>query len=326
MNRRDARLRDESGARDKLGLGTALRTWGLRHAQVFFYSLGQLWRTPLSLLMTATVIGIALALPTGLHVLLQNAQRLSDGWDGAAKISVFFGLPTLESQVRKVQTDIQQLPEVANVVFISREQALSEFKQQSGFGEALNALTENPLPQVLVVSPKSSTEPTALDQLVERLRALPQVEYVQLDRQWVKRLFAIMAIASRGIDILGGMLALGVVLVIGNTIRLAIQNRREEIVVIKLIGGTDAFIRRPFLYTGFWYGLAGGIMALVFIDGAIALLSGPVERLAGLYHTPFRLYYLDLITITQLLGVSIGLGWMGSWLAVGRHLRAIEPR
>lgn len=327
MKPRDDSLFKESAARDQPGLRTALKTWLLRHAQVFFYSLGQLWRAPMSLLMIAAVIGIALALPTGLQVLLKNAQQLSGGLDGAAKISVFLSTAASEAQAHQLQAQIQQLPEVSAVQFISREQALNEFKQQSGFGEALTSLQDNPLPHALVITPQRiASEPASLDQLAQRLRALPQVELVQLDRQWVKRLFAIMAIMARGIDVLGGMLALGVVLVVGNTIRLAIQNRREEIVVIKLIGGTDAFIRRPFLYTGFWYGLFGGAIALLLISGAISLLAGPVEQLAGLYQTPFRLHTLDFVTVVQLLGISIGLGLAGSWLAVGRHLRAIEPR
>lgn len=327
MTPRDDTIFKDSVTRDQPGLRTSLKTWMLRHAQVFFYSLGQLWRAPMSLLMIAAVIGIALALPTGLHVLLKNAQQLSGGLDGAAKISVFLTTTASETQARQLQSQIQLMPEVSSVQFISRDQALNEFKQQSGFGEALATLQDNPLPHVLVISPQRlASEPANLDQFTQRLRALPQVDLVQLDRQWVKRLFAIMAIIARGIDVLGGMLALGVILVVGNTIRLAIQNRREEIVVIKLIGGTDAFIRRPFLYTGFWYGLFGGLIALLLIGGAMSLLAGPVQQLAGLYQTPFQLHTLDLNTIGQLMGISIGLGLAGSWLAVGRHLRAIEPR
>lgn len=301
--------------------------WLTRHAQVFFYSLGQLWRAPFSLFMTAAVIGIALALPAGLHVLLKNAQQLSGSWDGAPKLSVFLATGASEAHARKLAADIQQLPQVAHVQLITRDTALAEFKQHSGFGDALNALQDNPLPHVLVVTPGATqTDPATLDKLAQQLRVLPQVDTVQLDREWVKRLYAIMAIVARGIDILAAMLAIGVILVVGNTIRLAIQNRREEIVVIKLIGGTDAFIRRPFLYTGFWYGLFGGVIAILLIVVAMWLLRGPVENLTGLYQTAFTLQQLDFATVLILLIVSIGLGLAGSWLAVGRHLREIEPR
>ena len=321
----DTLLKD-AAPREKPGARTAIKTWLLRHAQVFFYSLGQLWRTPFSLLMTAAVIGIALALPTGLHVLLKNAQQLSGGLDGATKLSAFLVTTATEDIARKLRADIQGWPGVSNVEFISREQALTEFKQQSGFGEAITALKENPLPHVLVITPRTPNTPAGLETMAQQLRGLPNIETVQLDRQWVKRLYAIMAIIARGIDVLGGMLGLAVILVVGNTIRLAIQNRRDEIVVIKLIGGTDAFIRRPFLYTGFWYGLFGGVIALMLVYGALAILAGPIDQLAGLYQTPFILRRLDTGTIMSLLAVSIGLGLAGSWLAVGRHLRDIEPR
>jgi cell division transport system permease protein len=134
-----------------------------------------------------------------------------------------------------------------------------------------------------------------------------------------------MDIVSQAVIILGFMISLAVLLVVGNTIRLAIQNRRDEIVIVKLIGGTDAFIRRPFLYTGFWYGLIGGLIALILVYIALLLMSSPVERLAGLYQAPFSLHKMDFGTIITILGLSIGLGLGGSWLAVGRHLREIEP-
>lgn len=326
MNRPEQILH-ETVQRDKPGLITALKTYFLRHAQVFFYSLGQLWRTPFSMLMTAAVIGIALALPTGLHVLLKNAQVISGGWDGVAKLSVFLKTSVSDDQAKHLRNRIRQLPQVADVDFISREQALAEFKRQSGFGDALTALDDNPLPAVLVVTPNlENNNLKAIQALADRLKGDQAVEFTQLDRQWLQRLYGIMAIVGRGVIILGAALALAVILVVGNTIRLAIQNRRQEIVVVKLIGGTDTFIRRPFLYTGFWYGLIGGIIALFLVELALWVINGPVENLAGLYASGFSLHKLDAGTITTLLLLSILLGLGGSWLAVGRHLRDIEPR
>ncbi len=305
---------------------TALKVYLLRHLQVFFYSLGVLSRSPFATLMTAAVIGIALALPSGLHVILNNAQQLSGGWDGAAQISLFLKRGVSDDEANRLARQIQKLPEVAKVNYISRREALQEFERLSGFGDALKALQENPLPSVLVVRPTTTaSNPAATEQLLRRLKDYPPVDVAQLDMQWVKRLYVIMELVRRGVVVLAALLALAVLLVVGNTIRLAIQNRRDEIVVMKLIGGTDAFIRRPFLYTGFWYGLFGGIIAWLLVSLALFILSEPVERLTGLYQSQFKLTGLETTTTGMLIGISIVLGLAGSWLAVGRHLRDIEP-
>ena len=298
----------------------------LRHLQVFFYSIGQLSRHPFSLFMTAAVIGIALALPTSLHVLLKNAQQLSGGWDGAAQISVFLKKDISEQQAKALAKHLRKKTEIAQVNYISRDQALAEFKTKSGFGDALKALKTNPLPSVLIIHPALEyNQPEKTEALLKLIRTDTRVELAQLDMQWVKRLYAIMDIVSRGVFVLAILLALAVLLVVGNTIRLAIQNRKEEIVVMKLIGGTDAFIRRPFLYTGFWYGFLGAILAFLMVSIVLLMLSGPVEKLTSLYQNSFELSYLDFHTNLILLGTGITLGLIGSWLAVGRHLREIEP-
>lgn len=309
------------------GFMTLFRSYILRHIQVFFYSLGQLSRAPLSTLMTCMVIGIALALPTGLHTLLKNAQQLSGDWESTAQISVFLNINIRASQAQKLQADIQGWPDVISVYYISREQALKEFQMLSGFGDALKALNTNPLPSVLIVKPQiAKANEQATQRLLNKLRKLKQTDKAQLDMQWVRRLYAIMNIVERGVLILGFLLALAVLLVVGNTIRLAIQNRRKEIVVMKLIGGTDAFIRRPFLYTGFWYGLFGGLIAWFLVSFALLSISSPIEKLTTLYQNQFELNNMSFITTLILLGISILLGLFGSWFAVGRHLREIEPQ
>lgn len=298
----------------------------LRHAQVFFYTLGQLSRRPLSMLMTAAVIGIALALPTGLHVVLKSAQQLSGGWDEASQISLFLQRGTPDDAARRLARQLQERPQIRAVEYISPDEALAEFQRLSGFGEALDALQENPLPAVLVVQPiVSRTDPAATEALLAELRDDPRVDLARLDVQWVKRLYAIMDILRQGVYVLASLLALAVLLVVGNTIRLAIQNRRDEIVIVKLIGGTDAFIRRPFLYTGFWYGLFGGVIAWLLVAISLWILNGPVEKLAGLYQNSFSLSGLNIQTTMILLLSGILLGLIGSWIAVGRHLREIEP-
>lgn len=310
----------------RLDIATRSQTLLLRHLQVFFYSLGQLSRHPLSLFMTAAVIGIALALPTGLHVLLQNVQQLSGRWDGSAQISLFLKKSVSDRQAHSLARRLRQRDDIAGVSYISREQALKEFQRQSGFGDALKALTKNPLPSVLIIQPAlAHSQPGQTARLLDQLRKNSRVDVAQLDMQWLKRLYAIMDIVRRGVVVLAGLLALAVLLVVGNTIRLAIQNRRNEIVVMKLIGGTDAFIRRPFLYTGFWYGFFGAVLAFILVYAALLLLSGPVEKLAVLYHNSFELSRLDLSTALVLMASGVMLGLVGSWLAVGRHLRDIEP-
>lgn len=303
-----------------------IQTYLLRHLQVFFYSLGQLTRSPFSSLMTSAVIGIALALPTGLHLILKNIQTISGDLDSAVQISLFLKKSTTDSQAQQLVSQLKAMPQINKIQYISRKQALNEFKRLSGFGNALKALNNNPLPAVIVVQP-SLTDSNAIStqRLVTQLQSKPYVDIAQLDMQWIKRLYSIMDIIRRGVVILTGLLALAVLLVIGNTIRLAIQNRRDEIVIIKLIGGTDRFIRRPFLYTGFWYGLFGGIIALFLVISSLLLVSGPIEALTQSYDSQFSMQIIDLNSTFWLIGGSIFLGLSGSWIAVERHLREIEP-
>jgi len=303
-----------------------LHTYLLRHLQVFFYSLGQLTRQPVSLLMTSAVIGIALALPTGLHIILKNVQSISGDLDSAAQISLFLKKSTSDSQAKQLIKQLKGMPQINKIDYISREQALQEFKRLSGFGNALKALENNPLPAVIVVQPSlSQSSAASTTQLVKELQSKPYVDIAQLDMQWIKRLYTIMDIIRRGVIILSALLAIAVLLVIGNTIRLAIQNRRDEIVIIKLIGGTDTFIRRPFLYTGFWYGLFGGLIALFLVVASLLLLSGPIEALTQSYESKFSMQIININTAFWLMTSSIVLGLSGSWLAVERHLREIEP-
>lgn len=304
----------------------AVGVYFTRHLQVFFGSLGRLSRAPLGTLLTSAVLGIALALPFGLSVLLQNAQQLSSGWDGATQISLFLKSELSEARGRAFHERLRERADVAEVQFIPREEALAEFQRLSGFGDILTALEDNPLPSVIVVRPSlAHAAPGAVEKLVRQLGAYPEVDSAQLDMQWVKRLYAIMDILQRGVQVLALLLALAVVLVVGNTIRLAIQNQRDEIVITKLIGGTDRFIRRPFLYTGFWYGVFGALIAYVLISTTLLALREPVQVLSGLYNSGFRLSNLDAGTSALLLVAGVVLGLLGSWLAVSRHLREIEP-
>ena len=291
---------------------------------MLFATLGQLARAPLASALTLAVIGIALALPSGLYVMLDNFQRLSAGWDRGTQISLFLKRNVSEGQALKLAQQLRALPTVSGVDFISREAALAEFKQRSGFGAALNALDNNPLPAVLVVRPAASDNPAAVETLVASLARLPGVDQVLLDIEWLRRLTVILQLTERAVLLLAALLSLAVLLIIGNTIRLAVVNRQTEIEVVQLVGGTAAFIRRPFLYAGLLQGLLGGLLAWVLVEGSLWLLNGPAQELAGLYGSQFTLIGLEAGPGISLVAGGAVLGWLGARLAVGQQLRRFE--
>jgi cell division transport system permease protein len=303
-----------------------IKSYLLRHLQVLFAALGQLARTPMASLLTVAVIGITLALPTGLYLVIDNIQRLSGGWEDSGRVSLFLKRTASTQTASTLADRLRRLPAVSRVEYISPEAALAEFKRTSGFGEALNALERNPLPPVLVITPaESHRQPDALQALVKELGAYPDVDIAQLDLEWVRRLQAILNLAERGVWILALLLGLALLLIVGNTIRLAVLSRREEIAIIKLIGGTDAFIRRPFLYSGLLQGLLGASMAWLLVSLSLLLLSDPIRALSTLYASAFEIEAHGPEAVLTLLATGGALGWLGSRLAVGRHLRSIEP-
>ncbi len=303
-----------------------LASWALHHMQMSVTSLGCLSRQPFSTLMTTAVIAIALALPAGLYIALDNASRLSDDWDGSTLISLFLKDDVSIEKAQKLAASLRNSSDIEKVSVIDRDQGLRQFQQISGFGDALKFLDDNPLPHVITVQPVvDQQQPENVVRLVAKLQSENMVELAQLDMQWVKRLYTLLDVAQRGVWIIGSLLALAVLLVIGNTIRLDIQNRREAIEVSKLIGASDAFIRRPFLYTGLWYGISGGLLAWLLIAVSLGIIAEPVQKLATLYHSSYELVGLGGGALAALIAISCILGLGGSWLAVGRHLREIEP-
>jgi cell division transport system permease protein len=298
----------------------------MHHLQMFIASLGFLSRQPFSTLMTSAVIAIALALPAGLYIGLDNASQLSAGWDGTTQISLFLKDKVSLEQAEKLAKKLRQDIEIEKVSIIDREQGLNQFMKISGFGDAIKFLDENPLPHVITVQPLVDQQrPDQVIHLVDALQEEPLVELAQLDMQWVKRLYTLLDVAQRGVWIIGSLLGLAVLLIVGNTIRLDIQNRREAIEVSKLIGASDAFIRRPFLYTGLWYGLSGGLLAWLLIAVSLGIMEDPIQKLAALYHSSYEISGFSSVNITALVVISCLLGLGGSWLAVGRHLSEIEP-
>jgi cell division transport system permease protein len=296
------------------------------HTRVFFFSLGKLGRNPVGTLLTALVIGVALALPAGMHVLTQNLSKISYSWQDSLQLSLFLKDSVSAERGAALAREIRGRPGVQVTRYISREQSLAEFRSQSGFGDALDVLQDNPLPAVIAVTPERGRNKLQVEVLLGELTRLPEVDLAKLDQKWLERLYAILGIIDRAVFIVGLLLGIAVVVTVGNTIRLDIEARREEISVMKLIGAPDSFIRRPFLYTGFWYGLAGSVFALVLVLAGTLALSGPSETLASLYDSSFTLSGLSFGSSLLLLLTGIVLGWIGAWITVWRHLADIQPQ
>jgi cell division transport system permease protein len=297
-----------------------------RHAQTFVGSLGRLAQHPIAAFMTMAVIAVALALPLFLSLLLQNARLATGNLNEAFNLSVYMDKKSGAARVQAVAKQLRLKADVTAVKVITADEALAEFRKDSGFGKALDALTDNPLPDTLIVTPSLvASTPEGTQHLRAVIAAIPDVQSVQIDTEWIKRLHAILDIIRQVVLITGGLLAMGIVLIVSNTIRLDILNRRAEIEVMKLVGASDGFARRPFLYSGVWYGLGGGILALILVGAAAQLLAAPIEQLARSYGSAFRLGGLGVRLGAGVLGLAVALAWLGSWLVARQHIRAIEP-
>ncbi len=300
--------------------------WAVTHLSTAIGALGRLSRQPFASLMTILVIAVTLALPSAMHLLIKNARSISASWDSALDFSVYLKADTSIDAARRLGDIIELRADVERVTLITADEALAEFRAQSGFGEALDHLTVNPLPHTLIVRPGSANTELSIALLDEELGNLPEADFVQVDTEWVRRFHAILEILQRSIAIGSALLGAAILVIIGNTIRLDIQNRREEIEVAKLIGASNAFVRRPFLYSGLWYGLGGGLLALLLVRYGLYAIEEPVSRLAGLYDSPFSVLALNLEESLLIVGLGVTLGLVGSWVAAARHMRRIEPR
>jgi len=308
-------------------LGGAASTWFERHAQTLVGSLGRLARQPLATILTVAVIGIALALPAALYLVVANARAVTAGLGDTVQLSAYLRLPTTPEQARKVARAIQARRDVREAVLVSPDEGLAEFRSLSGIGEALEALTENPLPWVVNLRPAAGADSAAsVETLAAELRKLPEVELVEADTAWVRRLHAMLDALRLLVVLAAAVLAIGVLAIVGNTIRLEINGRRAEIEVTKLVGGSNAFVRRPFLYSGFWQGLAGGLLAVALIGIGLAILAAPVARVAAAYGASFELTGFAIPEYLAIIGGGALLGLLGAWIAAAFHLRRIEPR
>ena len=311
--------------RDRPATFNKLAAYFLHHIQSLVFSLGKIYQAPTTTIMTVAVIGITLSLPGGFYLFLKNIDALAGDFRSSTQITLYLDINLSEKDARSFETQLTNTPNVNDTQFVSKQDSLEAFRQTSGFGKSIDTLASNPLPHTIIVEPVASADTFAVKNLLNLLQSFPQVEIAKLDTEWLERLYTILEIAKRSVAIITILFAFAVLLIIGNTIRLDIQNRYQEIIVTKLIGATNAFIRRPFLYGGLWYGLLGGVISWLIVEIGYMAISGPLNRLNLLYQAD-----LDLITFTFqdfiiLISSSTLLGLTGSWIAVARHLNQIEP-
>ncbi len=296
------------------------------HVRNALAALGQLSRQPVATAMTVMVIGIALALPASLLVLVQGVQGLAGNWQDVRDFSVYLKPGTTLAAARELAGDLESRAEIETVRIIAAEEALTDLRANPVFGEALAQLENNPLPHTLVVRPREEVTSGQLGAIREEFAQHSAVDLIQIDTQWLSRLSAMIEVARRTVGFAAILLIVAVIVIVGNTIRLDIQNRRQEIEVSKLLGAEDAFVRRPFLYLGFWYGTLGGLVALVILVIGLALLAPPISRLLTLYGSSLDAVPLSPLVILLVFATGVGAGCAGAWTAVARHLAAIEPR
>ena len=305
----------------------SLASYCARHAQAFFGALGRLLRNPLASFLTVLVVAVALALPMSLKLFVSNARIATGDFKDAVDLSVYLKTDVALAKAQQLAANVKARPGVADVELISADKALEEFRTYSGFGAALEVLEQNPLPHVLHVHPSpDASSPADIETLQRYFKAWPEVDLVQIDSEWVMRFNAILDVMRKVLTIAAALLGLGVVAVVGNTIRLEILNRRAEIEVTKLVGGSDGFVRRPFLYTGLLYGLGGALLAWGIIMITVVVLEQPVATLAQLYGSHYALSGPASEDVGLLLGGGAFLGLVGAWISATRHLSRIEPR
>jgi len=301
--------------------------WGTRHGHALVSTAGHLARHRVATTLTVLAISVALALPLALNVVVSNIRTAGGSFADAIGLSVYLAPGTSEQRARALAASARAREGVASVTLITAAQGLAQLRKQSGVGAALDALPDNPLPAVLEVRPTTSAAvPSRLDALRAQLAAAPEVESVQLDRDWAVRFHAIIELVRRGLWISAVLLAAGAVAVIGNTIRLEIASRGAEIEVTRLVGGSNAFVRRPFLYAGVLYGLAAGLTAWIIVAIAGGALAGQAQRLAAAYGGSFALHGPSARELGMLLGAGAVLGWLGAAIAAGRQLSRTSPR
>lgn len=302
-----------------------LKAYRDQHGQALFASLGRLFSTPFTTTMTVGVLAIAIALASGFYLVIVNVQQLTSGLAASNQISLFLRDEISEARARQFADSLRKNPDVQSVDIITKKQAMEEFKRFSGFGQAIESLEKNPLPIVLEVLPKDALVDNAkLTGLLELLKKSAEVDFAQMDLAWVERLQSIVATAKLAAILLAVLLSGTVFFIAGNTIRLEIHNRRQEIVIAKLVGAANSFIQRPFLYTGFWLGFLSGVAAWFIVTFLMLILRQSVEHLSGLYEGEFHLLFFSYLDTLILIGASSFLAVLGSWLVLHIQLAKLN--
>ena len=301
-----------------------IAAWINQHKKAIRFSSQRLWVNPLATWITLAVIALALALPTGLYILLKNLETVASDEREIPTISLFLKHSVTEQQAMDRAELFSEMPEIANVQLVTKDLAVDKFKNIKGFAETLETLGENPLPHVIIVTPELSLLGNLemdIETFAKNLKNYPEVDDIQIDLEWVQRLRAIIHIAERVTLVIAFLLGVTVLLVVGNTIRLNISGRKNEIAVTQLMGATNSYIRRPFLYEGLWYGFFGGVFSLVIVHFSLLFIINPVQTLAELYDSDFVISGVGVIIVFKILIVSALLGLIGASIAVGRHLK-----
>lgn len=301
-----------------------MRNWLRQHWLGLAATLARLARTPLASLLNIGVVGAALALPLALYVVLVNVQDIARDSSPAPQVSLFLAVEAQDTDTREIASRLQRHAGVSKFRFIARAQALEDLKASSGLTDVISSLGRNPLPDGFVVDAKDNTV-AALERLRDEFKVWPKIEHVQLDSAWARRLDATLQLGRLMVLVLGALLACALVAVTFNTIRLQILTQRAEIEVAKLIGATNPFIRRPFLYYGTVLGLAGGASGWLITWGGLHLLNGRLAGLAEFYGANLKLHHLSTPDTLSLLLIAAALGWLGAWLSASRNLAEFDP-
>lgn len=304
---------------------TQLRALMAHHSQAAMGSLISLCRQPLATGITVVVIAITLTLPALLWVFNNNLAELTKDWKRGGHISLYIDMQSAHN-IPALLAQIQQTEGVAEATLKTPEEGLLELQQQEGMQDLMSNLPENPLPAVINVMPALHVDtPAQLEALYTRLKVMPGIEDARLDMQWVSRLYALLDFATRLTHALMLLLSVAVVFIVGNTLRLVIQKRQEEIQVLKLIGASDAYIMRPFLYAGLWYGFASALLAVILVVALMMSLSTVLKQLMDVYQMPLPFIGLSFSQAFSLIVIASLLGWLGARFSVKRQLAMIEP-
>ncbi|MDB2409286.1 permease-like cell division protein FtsX [Pseudomonadales bacterium] len=304
-----------------------IRSWRSHHRLVASQSIRRLIATPVSSMMTILVLAVAITLPAALNIAISNVAQLTGQANDNVQMSLYLQNDISDKKARKITADVSRWDSVSGTRYISPQEAKASFNDMEGFAGIIDSLPKNPLPGVIVLtlSEHSLSSEKAIN-LKKKAMGIKEVASAKIDLEWLQKIHAILGLAQQVSAVLTVLLSIGVMLVVGNTIKLSIDNRREEIIVTKLVGATNAFVRRPFLYMGLWFGIGGALIALALISLCKYALTSALESLSLAYGGEIALSGLGLTNSLVLLVLAALLGWLGAWLAASQHIRALEPR